>query len=386
MYQKLEKICLVTPIFSSQAFGGAERHAWEIAHLLSEDFEVHIVTTTALDYRTWKNFYKAGIENINNLYIYRFPVEKQRSLFFPYFHKKILKINLNLSDKEFEKWLKLQGPYCPDLVEFLKVNIKNYYKVFYFTYLYYPVVNSLPIDKKKSICILTLHDEPMAYFPQFKKLFTNEITYCFNTPEEKKLFEKIYDFTPSKYSIVGMHLDYLKPAKSIARKKPYVIYIGRIDAGKGILELISLFEEWLDYSQADLELLLIGFGKLPKLENSKIFQLGYIDEEEKAGYLEGAEFLINPSQVESFSIVIMEAWLKEKAVLVNAKSEIMKNHCIRSNGGLYYYDKLSFFRTMDYLLENPLKRKIMGQNGKRYVELNYNKERIQNKLKNLIYL
>jgi glycosyltransferase involved in cell wall biosynthesis len=226
----------------------------------------------------------------------------------------------------------------------------------------------------------------MAYFPQFKKLFTNEITYCFNTPEEKKLFEIIYDFTPSKYSIVGMHLDYLKPAKSIARKKPYVIYIGRIDAGKGILELISLFEEWLDYSQADLELLLIGSGKLPKLENSKIFQLGYIDEEEKAGYLEGAEFLINPSQVESFSIVIMEAWLKEKAVLVNAKSEIMKNHCIRSNGGLYYYDKLSFFRTMDYLLENPLKRKIMGQNGKRYVELNYNKERIQNKLKNLIYL
>lgn len=68
----------------------------------------------------------------------------------------------------------------------------------------------------------------------------------------------------------------------------------------------------------------------------------------------------------------MEAWLKEKPVLVNARSDVLKGHCIRSNGGLFYSDRKSFFATLNFILDHPIESIEMGKNGKKYVEQNFN--------------
>jgi glycosyltransferase involved in cell wall biosynthesis len=383
---RMDKLCFITPIFSNEAFGGAERLVWEYSQLLSNHFELEILTTTARDYRTWKEFYKPGIERISNLTIRRFTVRHGRSLFFSYFHKKALKQGQNLTDKMFQKWLKLQGPYSPDLIKYLEENHSDYLKFIFFTYLYYPVVASLPLVKNKAICVLTLHDEPMAYFPQFKNLFTDEIIYSFNVPEEKILFKKVFHFTPSYSSVIGMHFQPIAKVKAIKKSKPYFLYMGRIEKGKGIYELIEYFLYWKQYSDLDCELILLGGGEIPKNIPDSIIFTGYVSEDEKSAWIEGCEFLINPSPMESFSIVLMEAWLREKAVLVNASSDTMKNHCIRSNGGLYFKNRESFLLSMDFLVEQPDKRIEMGKNGKRYVEANYSKERVKEKLWKLINL
>ncbi len=379
------KLAFVTPIFSTQTYGGAERHAREFAELLAEDFEIDIITTTAIDYRTWKNQFPVGTTYEKNLKVHRFPIKKQRSIFFSFVNHSAIQKQTHLKDIEFENWLVAQGPYSPDLVEFVKNNQQNYDLFFCFTYLYYPIVKSIPYIKEKVVCILTLHDEAVAYFPQFKKIYTNEIFYCFNVLEEKKLYEKIFGYSPKNFRIVGMNLSPIKKIPNpYSHYVPYILYIGRIDKGKGVEELIQYFLEWKNVSKSSWNLIFVGKGSLHK-KYAFIQNLGFVSEEKKLSLIAGSQLIVNPSQYESFSIAIMEAWLCSKPVLVNGNSEVLKNHCIRSNGGLFYFDKEGFISCLEFLYKNFSILNQMGQNGKEYVEKNYDPSMVKKKLLNIIH-
>jgi glycosyltransferase involved in cell wall biosynthesis len=380
-----KKIALVSPIFSPHISGGAEKHALNFAELLAGEYELEILTTKALDYISWKNVIPKDKENFGTSLVRRFTVKESRNIkSFNRFHAKLIQKSPSINEEEMSEWFKRQGPYCPDLIEFIKQNEKSYEVFIFMTYLYYTTIYGIDKVKHKSICVTTLHDEPPAYFPVFKKTLTNEITYSFNTPEERDLFKKIYSFEPDKYSVIGLHVD----APVIPSLPPssfeYIIYIGRIDAGKGVFTLIEQFTEWKLKMNSSVKLILVGGGEHDDARNKDIIYTGYISEEEKINYLRHALFLVNPSHLESFSIVVMEAWLLQVPVLVNSDSEILRAHCNRSNAGLYYSDQDSFSATMNYLLSYPEKRAKMGINGKNYVEKNYTREIVRKKLFSLV--
>ncbi len=46
--------------------------------------------------------------------------------------------------------------------------------------------------------------------------------------------------------------------------------------------------------------------------------------------------LILPSKFESLSISVLEAMTLSKPVIVNGICDVLKGHCVKSNGGLYY--------------------------------------------------
>ena len=46
-----------------------------------------------------------------------------------------------------------------------------------------------------------------------------------------------------------------------------------------------------------------------------------------------------PSYFESLSMVALEAWALGRPVLANARCDVLKGQCIRSNAGLYYDDR-----------------------------------------------
>ncbi|CAN5744993.1 hypothetical protein BH20VER1_BH20VER1_21090 [soil metagenome] len=47
------------------------------------------------------------------------------------------------------------------------------------------------------------------------------------------------------------------------------------------------------------------------------------------------DWLLMPSYFESLSIVLLETWAVGRPAIVNAKAEVLKGHCARSNGGLW---------------------------------------------------
>lgn len=380
------KIALVTPIFYENAAGGSERHAFEFASILSEKYEVTVLTTAARNSTYWENELKTGEEITQNYKILRFKNKTKRKIhsFNKLTEKLVKKIHSIPEDLE-ERWLKEQGPYSPELIQFIKNNIQKFDLFFYFTYLYYPTVQGIRITKEKSVCLTTLHDEPPAYFPLYKKILTDRIAYCFNTPEERKLFKQIFGFIPEINLPVGMAVE----KKTITNNSTclnfeYLLYVGRIDRGKGLDELIEFFLAWKNkHGRNNIKLVLAGRGTI-EINHPDIIFTGYISEEEKISLIRNSLLLVNPSILESFSIVIMESWIQEKAVLVNGRSDVTREHVKRSNGGFYYHNPDSFIATLEYLLNHPDILKRMGINGSKYVELNYNRESVSNRLFNLI--
>ena len=69
---------------------------------------------------------------------------------------------------------------------------------------------------------------------------------------------------------------------------------------------------------------------------------GLLSDRERLEALEAATVVICPSPYESLSLLALEALAVGTPVLVNARSAVLVEHCVRSNGGLYYADRDEF--------------------------------------------
>jgi glycosyltransferase involved in cell wall biosynthesis len=89
--------------------------------------------------------------------------------------------------------------------------------------------------------------------------------------------------------------------------------------------------------------------------------------------------LIMPSYFESLSMVALEAWALGKAVLANAKCEVLKGQCVRSNAGLYYERYAEFAETLHAIEHNRWLSGSLGRNGRQYFQNNYDWRVIERK-------
>ncbi len=88
------------------------------------------------------------------------------------------------------------------------------------------------------------------------------------------------------------------------------------------------------------------------------------------------EWLVLPSANESLSLATLEAWALSVPVLVNGAAAVLKGHCDKSQGGLYYLTEKEFAAGLSALRSDPALRSRLGANGKAYVERTYTWESI----------
>jgi glycosyltransferase involved in cell wall biosynthesis len=84
-----------------------------------------------------------------------------------------------------------------------------------------------------------------------------------------------------------------------------------------------------------------------------------------------ATIVCQPSLVESFSLVLMEAWLAQTPVLVHGDCPVTVDHVRQSRGGLYYRSATEFRAVLDWLLERREVCEHMGASGRAYVLSHY---------------
>jgi glycosyltransferase involved in cell wall biosynthesis len=99
--------------------------------------------------------------------------------------------------------------------------------------------------------------------------------------------------------------------------------------------------------------------------------LGFVSEEDKWDALAACDLLVMPSQYESLSIALLEAWCVGKPVLVNAQSEVLVGQCRRSHGGLWYRDTAELVAALECMLRDTAIRDGLGAQGRRFVSANY---------------
>ena len=144
-------------------------------------------------------------------------------------------------------------------------------------------------------------------------------------------------------------------ASGTTSRRPYVLYAGRREGGKGWQELVAGYGIAALRHRLPFDLVTVGVGRAevpPWLEN-RIVDLGYLAPAEVPDAFAAAEAFLQPSANESFSRTIMEAWLAETVVIANGESDVVTWHCERSGGGLVYADELELGQCLRFVAEAP---------------------------------
>ena len=381
-----KKVAIINQRYGDEINGGSEYYTKELAEHLSRIYDVEILTTTALDYDTWKPYYAPGTSLINGVTVHRFPVQKERDILRFRIVNKLLRTFRFLWPVLEPLWLKEQGPYCPGLIQFIK-DSKNDYNAFIFvTYLYYTTAAGLLEIKDKAILVPTAHDEYCIYFHMYEKIFTSPKAVVYLTEEEKKFTERLFSngHIPNAVAGSGIEVDYIKGDG--ASRGNYLVYVGRVDTSKNCDTLFDYFIRLKKDVLSDLKLVVIGKPMMELPQYPDIIYKGFISEQEKYSWITGAKALIMPSEHESLSLAVLESLYLGVPVIVNGRCQVLVGHCERSQAGLYYNDYEMFSLAVKEIIENTEHTEQMGQNGRRYVRENYTWDSTIEKYRRLIEL
>ncbi len=386
----MEKIAFVVPRYGLEVNGGAELYCRQLAERMVKRFKVEILTTCAVDYVTWKDEYQEGESFLNNVLVKRFKVDYIRNNGkFNKFTPKVFEVGHSIED-ELE-WMRLQGPVSSRLINYIKEN-RNQYKVLIFIpYLYYTTYFGLQVFPDKSILISAAHDEPFINLEIFKRFFKLPNAIIYLTDEEKHFVNNKFSNNNIPNIIIGAGVEIRQDINKDNFREKYgiygrfMIYIGRIDESKGCKELFDYFIRYKQESNCDIKLVLLGKAIMSIPVHDNIIHLGFVSDEDKFNGIAASEFLVLPSAYESLSISVLEGMKVGKPVLVNEKCQVLKGHCIKSNAGLYYDSYEEIKECFNLLVDDQDLRLIMGYNGTRYVESNYDWNPICDDLEKLIY-
>jgi glycosyltransferase involved in cell wall biosynthesis len=384
------KLAFVIQRYGLEVNGGAEALCRLVAEHLSKYFDIEVITTCAIDYMTWKNEYVPGKTDVNGITTWRFPVDAPRDIKRFNQLSEFVFQNPHTRDDEIT-WMKFQGPYSTPLLEHIKNNENNYDFFIFFTYLYCTTFFGLPLVKDKAILVPTAHDEPPIYLQIFESVFTQPKAIIFSTEEEKNFIHAKFhnDFITHNVTGVGIDIPETIEPTSFSKKfgirsDDFIIYVGRVDTSKGCEELIFHFCRFKNEIDSKIKLILLGKTNIPIPVHPDIVPLGYVSELDKFNAIKAAKVLVNSSPFESLSMVLLEAWLCEKAVLVNGNCQVLKQQCIKSNGGLWYTNYEEFKECLMLLLTDDQMRRNLGLHGKQYVMKNYSWDIIESKYIDLL--
>lgn len=123
---------------------------------------------------------------------------------------------------------------------------------------------------------------------------------------------------------------------------------------------------------------------MPIPNRPDIVSLGFVSEQDKYDGIAAATLVVAPSPYESLSMVCLEAWQIERAVLANGHSEVLLDQVQRSGGGRVYYDAESFAVELDAVLKQPDLRTAYGISGREFVERTYRWELIDAQYEDVI--
>ena len=421
------KIALVIQRYGAEVLGGSEQLCRLLAERLSAQHDVEVLTTCARDYITWANAYQEGVDRTRGVTVRRFANARTRDLdSFNRYSDWIYNHPHSRTDEV--EWLRQQGPWCPALIDYLKKHQQQYDVITFFTYLYAPTVMGLEVNPAKSVLVSTAHDEPAIRLDIFKEVFSRPAAICYLTNSERDFVQDHFPERPLLEEVAGVGVDlppqsryprtptpadvperdvlespetldtpdtpetedgdrpaddapspefpsHLNARGAVFRRRhrlhgPVVLYGGRIDPGKGCEELIQYFSEYVK-DGGDATLALMGAKMMTLPEEPFIRFAGLLSDRERLQALEAATVVVCPSPFESLSLLALEAFSVGTPILANARSEVLVEHCVRSNGGLWYGDRDEFVECLALLVRDRRLREALGRNGREYVRRQY---------------
>ena len=380
-------IAFVVQRYGAEVAGGAEALCRDTARaLVRAGEEVTVFTTTARDYLTWAPYYPVGTTTDDGVTVRRFavdPPDPERSA------DLVRHLGLTPGDPVLEaEWAKAQGPVSRDMLTALRdVGARHPpvpdtggclapagvrpRVVALWTYLYATSQMAMPIVRDRAIVVPLAHEEPMLRFALTRGVIRSARALAFMVPEEQALVRQMVGTGDMPGVVVGAGLDPAPDgdADRIRRTRPlprrFALYLGRVDASKGVDALIRAHAAYRD-AGGELGLVLAGREAAGLDIPGWVFTTGFISNQERADLLAAAEVVVLPSPYESLSLVALEAWRAGRPTLGYARSEVVAGQTARSGGGLLYTGPDTYGTQLRRLARNPEERRAFGEQGRTF--------------------
>lgn len=383
---------LITPWYGTFAGGGGRAFS-SLADMLQRcGFAVTVLTTCSRSpYEDWRKVcLPEGESEVAGIRVRRFPVDQtDPGLYHAAVSARIhgQPVSVELQNAFFQLGINSQaliqyvGSLPPQAIIIAGT---------YFQSLVPSVINAHP---GRIVALPAFHDEPEFYWAPIGEMVVNARQTLFLSEEEKDLAIRAYGHKAGRKlvesPVVGLGVELPRSVEAALHDKDflsktvqefklpdqYLVYVGRIEGGKGLSYLmpwmIRLNESRIALGNAPFPLVLVGDGPPDVVPNSPFLRnLGYLSEEKKMAVIRRSIALINPSALESFSYVVMEAWLAGTPVLVPKGCAVTAGHVARCGGGLVFEDEIHFAVQIENLLQ-PGAREAMVTKGRKYVRAHF---------------
>lgn len=376
----MKKLGFVIPWYGEKIPGGAEMELRSLVHhLLDAGVELEVLTTCVREFTSdWnENYHRPGLTTEAGVPVRRFKVRRRNAQAFDSVNIKLMQGIMLTKDEEQIFIHEMVN--SDDLYTYMREHEQEYALFVFIPYMFGTTWYGSQICPQKSVLIPCFHDETYIYMRIFREIYSKVAGIVYNAQPEYDLMQPVYNLvhTHQKVIGVGMNTDITYDQQRFKEKYhidgSFIVYAGRKDEGKNIYTLIHYFEKYKERMKNDMKLVLIGGGKvdIPDSIKEDVYDLGFVDAQDKYDITAAATLLCQPSKNESFSIVIMESWLCHRPVLVHQQCEVTRHFVTDCNGGLYFDSYPEFEGCVNYILEHPEAARQMGDNGCRYVKENF---------------
>jgi glycosyltransferase involved in cell wall biosynthesis len=377
------RVGVVVPRFGKNAPGGAETLAESMAvALLARGHSAQVITTRTDSMLRWNNNLDQGVTEDDGLTVRRFTVDNtDQSRFHEIGHRINKGDGVTWTDET--QWLRLSIR-SRDMERYLRENESEYDCFLFLPYLYGTTYWGIHAAPEKSWLIPCYHREAPAFTLTLRQNAMIGAGLLFNTLAEKKLAEAELGIRNPNSRVIGVGIDTgAKGDPSRFRAKygvdhNFLLYVGRLQREKNVPQLLDYFNGYARNTNGGAGLALAGMGDVKIKDDPaiRLRHLGFIPEQDKTDAYSACSAFVLPSTQESFSIVIMEAWLQGKPVIANAECNVAREHIFTCGGGILYSNADEFSAAVRALTENPALAAEMGRKGREYVLSNFSWENV----------
>lgn len=381
-------ITFVTPRYGTDVFGGAEQAARSYAtRLAAEGWSVRVITSCARSI-DWYDEFTPGTTIEEGVEVTRCRVRRPRDADLDRRSTELF-ARPDIDVAAAQDWIDRQGPDSPELLDAVAAVDEGVIALT--PYLYQPTVRGVTVASQPVVLHGAAHPEVPLRLPVFDQVYeTADALAYFSQGEQQLVLSRFPTTAATPQVVLGMPVDVDAAIDPTSARQalglgdePFVVCLGRVDAGKGVHDLVERFARFRE-RRGDGRLVIAGPVVDTPPSTPGVTVLGPVPAEHKFGLLAAASVLINPSPHESFSIVVPEALLAGTPVLVNGWCLPLREHVVNSHGGLWYTGLADFDIALGRLLDDAELRARAVSAGASYVREMFSWESVRSRYERLL--
>lgn len=224
----------------------------------------------------------------------------------------------------------------------------------------------------RAIVAPCVHDEPVNRTQTVRAIMDQVGGVLYHSAEEQHLAQTSFGFNHPNATAIGTWIDTFTAANRIrgfqlAGGTRFVLCCGRKVREKGLPNLVDWARKYDCRNPGRSRFVFAGSGNYPIPDESWALDLGNVSENDKCDLMGAADALVQLSDCESLSLVVLESLALSTPVIVNGHNAVLAGHVREGLCGWSVTGFNEFQRALNEIWQQPDEASRRGMLGQQYV-------------------